>query len=201
MAVVPMPQTAAFLAILALLAAPGPTNALFALAGAQRGLSGAARLLPLAPGAYGVVVLPLSFAGTALFARWPEASGALRLLAALWLLILAARLWRHAGSAEPGRSVGARQVVVTTLLNPKAPLIALVLLPRPADPLFPGALALLALAALLAPAAWTIAGTLAAQGRTGPTRTATLSRLASGWLTLVAAGLISSLLPAAAAAV
>ena len=50
------------LALLALLLTPGPTNTLMALAGAERGLGGAARLIPAEIAAYLAVTLPLALA-------------------------------------------------------------------------------------------------------------------------------------------
>lgn len=59
------------LAVLALLLTPGPTNALMLLAGAERGLAGAARLSPVALAGHFLTVLPLAVAGaTALASVW-----------------------------------------------------------------------------------------------------------------------------------
>ena len=121
-------------ALLALLATPGPTNTLLALAGAQ-----AVRrplLLPLVElAAYMTTVVPLSIWGQ----NWLEATPKLRLIltltAAVWVAVLAVRLWRHATRAEAQGAPGvtALQVGVTTLLNPKALVFGLVLIPSGPD--------------------------------------------------------------------
>ena len=121
-------------ALLALLATPGPTNTLLALAGAQ-----AVRrplLLPLVElAAYMTTVVPLSIWGK----NWLEATPKLRLIltlaAAVWVAVLAVRLWRHATRAEAQGAPGvtALQVGVTTLLNPKALVFGLVLIPSGPD--------------------------------------------------------------------
>jgi len=121
-------------ALLALLATPGPTNTLLALAGAQ-----AVRrplLLPLVElAAYMTTVVPLSIWGQ----NWLEATPKLRLIltlaAAVWVAVLAVRLWRHAtrAKAQGAPGVTALQVGVTTLLNPKALVFGLVLIPSGPD--------------------------------------------------------------------
>jgi threonine/homoserine/homoserine lactone efflux protein len=121
-------------ALLALLATPGPTNTLLALAGAQ-----AVRrplLLPLVElAAYMTTVVPLSIWGQ----NWLEATPRLRLIltlaAAVWVAVLAVRMWRHATRAEAQGAPGvtALQVGVTTLLNPKALVFGLVLIPSGPD--------------------------------------------------------------------
>jgi threonine/homoserine/homoserine lactone efflux protein len=119
-------------AVLALLLAPGPTNTLMALAGAGSGLRRVLRLIPAEIGGYLLAVLPLAWLGAGLVAQVPALAPGLKLVAALWVLSLALRLWRRpvAGDAMP---VTARRVFVTTLLNPKALVFGLVLLPGPAD--------------------------------------------------------------------
>jgi hypothetical protein len=92
-----MPLAAFLLATLALLAAPGPSNTLFGLAGAQGGLRGAARLLPALVAGYLCAVLPLAFAGAGLTHAWPALMPAIRLLAAAWVAWLAIGLWRNGG--------------------------------------------------------------------------------------------------------
>ena len=54
------------LAVLLLLLTPGPTNSLMLVAGAERGWSGALRLIPAELAGYFLTVLPLTLAGAAL---------------------------------------------------------------------------------------------------------------------------------------
>jgi hypothetical protein len=75
-------------------------------------------------------VLPLVLAGPWLMDRVPGAATIITAAAALWVAVLAARLWRlpDAGAAP---SVTAPRVALTTFLNPKALVFGLVLLPGP----------------------------------------------------------------------
>lgn len=185
---------AAFLAaILALLLAPGPTNTLMAVAGAQRGPLAALRLLPAEIAGYLTAILPLAFLGAPLMAAFPLAASVLKLAAALWVLVLAVRLWRQggAGAAIAGR-VTAMQLYATTALNPKALVFALVLLPAPFDPAFAPRLAAFVLAVAGVAALWSFAGGLAQRGLPQ----GLVPRLASVWLGAVAVGLALGAAPA-----
>lgn len=117
------------LAILALLLTPGPTNSLMLLAGAERGLRGAARLIPAEVGGYLTTVVPLALVGASLLAAWPGLRLGVALAAAVWVAVLAVRLWRLPVAAAG--AVGIRALFVTTALNPKALIFGLVLLPSP----------------------------------------------------------------------
>lgn len=117
------------LVLLLLLLTPGPTNSLVLLAGAERGLAGAVRLIPAELAGYLLTVLPLALVGATVLEDQPALRTAVTLAAALWVAVLAARLWRLP-AGEPGQhSVGARTLFVTTALNPKALIFGLVLLP------------------------------------------------------------------------
>ena len=73
------------LAVLALLLTPGPTNSLMLLAGAERGLTGAARLIPTELAGYFLTVLPLALAGTTVLADHQGFRSGLTLAAAVWV--------------------------------------------------------------------------------------------------------------------
>ena len=98
-------------------------------------------------------------------------AGALRAAVGAYLLVLALRLWRRGGAAlRTGAVVTPRQVFVTTLLNPKAIVFALGVVPFGAGrgawpPYMLGFLLLLASVA----AAWITAGAMlgGAAGRRG----------------------------------
>lgn len=117
------------LAILALLLTPGPTNTLMLLAGAERGPSGALRLIPAEVAGYLLTVLPLAVFGASLLDSHPGLRGIVTFAAAVWVAVLAVRLWRGPGSGGLAGSVTARDVFVTTALNPKALIFGLALLP------------------------------------------------------------------------
>lgn len=119
-------------ALFALLATPGPTNTLLAVAGAQ-----AVRrpmLLPVAElAAYLATVVPLSIWGQQWLATTPTLRFGLTLAAAIWVAALALRLWRQAAKAAAEGAARAEitplDVGLTTLLNPKALIFGLILIP------------------------------------------------------------------------
>lgn len=165
------------LACLALLMTPGPTNSLMLLAGAERGWRGAARLIPAEVAGYLATVLPLALAGQAILSAYPDLRLAVALLAAVWVAILAVRLWQRPGSGAAA-SVGARALFVTTALNPKALIFGLVLLPSP-DRLAANLALFLGLVVAVA-LVWAALGALLRQGATGQPRAVfVLRRLAS----------------------
>lgn len=176
-------------ALLALLLMPGPTNALVLLAGAERGLAGAARLIPVELAGYMLTVLPLALVGTTVLADHHGLRNAVTLAAGAWVTVLAAKLWRVPESGSAGRSVGARALFVTTALNPKALIFGLVLLPSPDRvaanlALFAGLVALVALF-------WAgIGATLRARASHQPRGVFLLRRLASVWLAAISVALI-----------
>lgn len=189
-----MPLAAFLLATLALLAAPGPSNTLFGLAGAQGGLRGAARLLPALVAGYLCAVLPLAFAGAGLTHAWPALMPAIRLLAAAWVAWLAIGLWRGGTRGKGHARVNARQVWLTTLLNPKALVVALALLPAPSAPGFALRLALFAGISAAVALAWVGIGVWTTAGAHGTGRLLILHRAASVWLMAVSAGLAATTL-------
>lgn len=124
-----MSLIATFLAVLVLLVTPGPTNTLLAVAGAERGWRGAVRLIPAELTGYLLTVVPLSTLGASLLAGAPQARTVLTLVAAAWVLWLSLSLWRKP-AVSAAVAVTARRIFVTTLLNPKALVFGLVLMPE-----------------------------------------------------------------------
>lgn len=169
------------LAVLLLLLTPGPTNSLVLVAGAERGWTGAMRLAPAELAGYFLTVLPLSVIGATALADQPGLQGAMTLAAAVWVAVLAVRLWQPLSAIEGAQSVGARTLFVTTALNPKALIFGLVLLPSP-DRLALN-LALFAGLVVLVAALWAAAGAVLRAGEVGqPRALVLLRRLASVWL-------------------
>jgi threonine/homoserine/homoserine lactone efflux protein len=123
------------LSVVALLAVPGPTNTLLASAGGLYGVRRAVMLVPaevagylLAIGLIGLVLRPL-------LAMYPQAATGLRVLAGIVLIALAIRLWRRSDivlrpDGTHGTPIRAWHVFVTTLLNPKAAVFALGIIPH-----------------------------------------------------------------------
>lgn len=182
-----MSLAALSLALLALLLTPGPTNTLIAVAGADRGWAGALRLIPAELAGYLLAVVPLALAGAALVAQVPGVAAAITAVAAAWVLFLALRMWRMGiAGAKTGRGAMAAQVFVTTLLNPKALVIGLVLLPSP-DPLLPRLAVFVALVVAVA-MVWAGAGAALGQSRKGGA-SPWLNKAAAAWLAILSAAL------------
>lgn len=183
-----MTLTQTALAIAALLLTPGPTNTLVAVAAAERGFVRALRLIPAELAGYMAAVLPLVLAGPWLMDRVPGAATVITAAAALWVAVLAARLW-HLPAPGAAPTVTAGKLALTTFLNPKALVFGLVILPGddlgPRLALFAGLIALVA-------ALWAGLGT-GALGATG--RGTLIRRGAALWL-----GVLSVLLAARAIA-
>lgn len=185
------------LAILVLLVTPGPTNTLLFLAGSERGWRKALRLIPAELAGYLATVLPLTLVGAALLHSYPAARPMIALLAGVWVAWLAVQLWQQTRSTptSPAAQVTARMVFITTLLNPKALIFGLVLLPSP-DRL-PLHLAIFAAQVTLVAAAWAGFGaTMTAGANPAPRTLPLIRRLASVWLGIVSITLIAKSLGA-----
>jgi len=146
------------LAAFIVLATPGPTNTLLLTAGVTVGLRRSAPLLLAEVGGYGISIGAFLVAGGLISSAVPAARAALRGVVALYLLGLAITLWRR--KAEVGTCVVLwRHVFVTTLLNPKALVLAFVIIPRH----FPNAVTYFAALIAIIPfvgASWIILGAL-----------------------------------------
>lgn len=124
-----MTLTETAMLILGLLLTPGPTNTLLALAGAERGWTPALRLIPAELAGYMLVAVPLVLVGAGLLEMMPILRIGITLGAALWVLWLAARMWRPTEAGFGTATVTVSRVFATTLLNPKTLVFGLVLLP------------------------------------------------------------------------
>lgn len=114
------------LALAGLLLTPGPTNILLAFSAASSGLRRTVPMLGAAMLAYVVVILAVA-ALAALIATGSqvEIRTGMKIGAVLWLLWLAHSVWTGNDDGIDGRLVTTRQVFVTTLVNPKAMIVAL----------------------------------------------------------------------------
>lgn len=177
------------LAVLLLLLTPGPTNSLVLVAGAERGVAGAMRLIPAELAGYLLTVVPLTLVGAAYLDGHAGVRGAVTLAAGVWVAVLAVRLWRMPETLAGGESVGARALFVTTALNPKALIFGLVLLPSP-DRLGLN-LAVFAALVVLVAALWAGAGAALRKGTGQPRALFVLRRLASVWLAAISLVLIA----------
>jgi len=117
------------LAVLLILGVPGPTNTLLATGGGTVGFRRALPLVPAETLGYAISILTVGLVLGPVVAGQPAVAAGLRLMVAAYLALLAVRLWRRGpvdGSVAPVRP---RQVFVTTLLNPKAIVFALGVIP------------------------------------------------------------------------
>ena len=136
------------LSVLAILATPGPTNTLLAICGASAGLRRSLVMVPAELGGYVAAILIVGLVIGPVLSQ-PGPFFAIRVCITLYLIYLSVRLWRlPPPDIAAVRSVGPRDVLVTTLLNPKASIFALAVIPMqsPHWPLY-----LLGFCALLVP--------------------------------------------------
>ncbi len=177
------------LAVLALLATPGPTNTLLAASGAAAGLRRSLALVPAELAAYLLSISTLALVVSPLLAAHSLLAVGLKLAAACWLLCCAGRLWREGGRLTLGDEavITPLRVFTTTLLNPKGLIFAIAIFPPASSlDLLPWLGGFAGLAVLVA-AGWIALGaTLArsAGSRATPTR---ICRLAAVVLLVFAA--------------
>jgi threonine/homoserine/homoserine lactone efflux protein len=123
--------------VLILLIMPGPTNTLLATSGATVGFQ---RSMPLLLGelaGYMLSILLIEFVLGPAISSTPLIASVLRIVAGAYLMLVAVKLW-----TTPFRLARAvislRQVFITTLLNPKAFVFALVIIPfgSPRSPVY-----------------------------------------------------------------
>ncbi|MDO1580584.1 LysE family translocator [Rhizobium oryzicola] len=170
------------LSILLLLATPGPTNTLMALAGYQRSWRRAAPLIGAELCGYLLVIIPVATLAASLFEEWPQLALWTKLLAGLWVLYLAVKLWSFKSGAGEARAVDARSVLVTTCLNPKALIIGLVIMPHQGLAALLPWLSLFSALVLAAANGWIAFGTLLSKGMLKRASPAVISRAAAAGL-------------------
>lgn len=166
------------LAVLALLATPGPTNTLMAAAGAQRGVG---RSLPLLAGELGgyaiAITVWIELVGAATAAQ-PMVPVIAKLVAVAFLVWSAWKLWANAGHADLNqRGITLGRVFITTLVNPKALVFAFAIFPHVgfmARLPYAGIFALLVIATAIG---WITLGTVAARSSAGLLTSSRIERI------------------------
>lgn len=149
-----------------LLAVPGPTNTLLATSGAGIGISRSLPLLAAELCGYLIAIAVLRQVLGPVMAGTPAIALILRAAVSIYVLVLAGMLWRSRSAAlQKAPPVTFGQVLLTTLLNPKAIIFAFLLLPLQAGllELLPS-LAVIALQILTAGAAWLALGATLGRG-------------------------------------
>lgn len=189
-----MTMAALTLGLMALLLTPGPTNTLMLLAGAERGILRALRLVPVEIAAYLAVIVSLALLSHALAAGMGWLRPVIATAAGAWVLYLAWSMWRAAPAAAGEATVTAERLAMTTLLNPKGLVMGLVLLPA-AGPTLP-AFGLLVLCIAAVAGFWAFLGCCLPGGEEGGAFPPFLQRVAAFWLAglsvfIVAGGLAS----------
>jgi len=122
--------TAFALAVLAVLATPGPTNTLMAVAGATQGLLKGLKLIPAEVAGYVASISLLIFIFQPVVAALPLAATILRIGCGCYLAILALTIWRASNRDSCRTSlVNFQRVFITTLLNPKSLIFAFQIFP------------------------------------------------------------------------
>lgn len=175
-----MPEFA--LAILLLLATPGPTNTLMALAGYERGWLRATPLISAELLGYLLVIVPVATLAAPIFLAHPALALWAKLVAGAWVLFLAIKLWSVSPSSVASKKVTAGSVFVTTCLNPKALIIGLVIMPHEGLLNLLPWLAAFALLVVGAANGWIFFGALLKSGRLPALGPATISRVAAAGL-------------------
>ncbi len=133
------------LSVFAVLATPGPTNTLLATSGATAGFKRSLPLLIAEISGYMISISVLALVIGPLVRGSPVLSIALRIGCGLYLLYVAAKLWREgAGAFTSTEPVKFQRVFIATLLNPKGIIFAFVIVPHLAQGRFREALPYLA---------------------------------------------------------
>ena len=143
------------LGIATLLATPGPTNTLLLAAGARRGLAASLDLVAAELAGYVIAVTGWTVIGKPWIAQFPAALLAFKICGAAYLLWCAARFLRHAQTTVPDGGFTAGRVLRVTLMNPKALILAFVLL---ADRSLLSGLGIFVLVAVPIALGWLLAG-------------------------------------------
>lgn len=117
------------LAVLTILGTPGPTNTLLATAGATAGMRVSLPLLGAELSGYLIAILLIRGVLSPIIAAWPAVGAVLKVMVAAYVTWIAVRLWAKPAHLTTARRVSFPMVFVTTLLNPKAIVFALTVIP------------------------------------------------------------------------
>ena len=117
------------LAVLTILGTPGPTNTLLATSGATAGVRPSLPLLFAELSGYLIAILLIRGVLSPVIAMWPLAGTVLKVMVASYVCWIAVRLWVRPSALTTAMRVSFRMVFFTTLLNPKAIIFALTVIP------------------------------------------------------------------------
>ncbi|AGS25904.1 hypothetical protein NXC12_PE00769 (plasmid) [Rhizobium etli] len=148
--------------VFTLLILPGPTNAILAMASQALTTGRAIALLATVLSAYLSIVLPAAGLAGTFLRDHPLISQLVKLVSAAWVLYLAIRLW-GTGSTRV-EAVSLWQLAVTTLLNPKALILGLTMVPPAQEIPAAASIAALTSAVLAASLIWLSIGRIVLGG-------------------------------------
>ena len=187
------------LACLALLATPGPTNTLLATSGATGGFKRSLPLIGAEQAGYAISILTLALVVAPLLDASPMISIVLRLACGGYLVWSAIHLWREGSDAlTSAKPVSFARVFVTTLLNPKGIVFALVLVPHIGERRLVEAVPyLVGLALMIVTVAicWIAAGAMVGAGAKNRVGVGVIRRVGAGVLGVFGVLLSTSVLP------
>lgn len=185
-------------AILLLLLTPGPTNTLMALAGYSRGIVRALPLILSEITGYLAVIIPVAVLAAPFLEAHPHLLLSAKICASLWVLFLSYRLWFKPAVQAKEKDVTGTDILVTTMLNPKALIIAVVIMPHGHLAQLLPWLALFTALVILAASGWISLGHHIARHKTVFLKPEAIQRIAASCLFLFAALLATSTLRAMA---
>jgi threonine/homoserine/homoserine lactone efflux protein len=177
--------------VMILLIMPGPTNTLLATSGATVGFRRSMPLLLSEIAGYAIAIALIQFVLGPILSGTQTIASILRVAAGAYLMFLSIKLW-NTPFLVARAVISIRQVFVTTLLNPKACVFALVIIPFGS----PHASLYLSAFAAIVPVVgttWIVAGSLLGR-HTHPNYVRSLPKAASIVLAIMSAALISTAL-------
>lgn len=160
------------------------------------GVSRVVRLIHAELAGYATAILPLSFLGAQLFQNMPGFELVLKVAAAIWIAVLAIKLWTSLAPGDKAKEISAQQVYITTCLNPKALVFSLVLLPSAQTADFWPYFALFATMVIGVALVWGGLGVMTQVSVAGARRLMFIQRVASAWLMFVSLSLVVNIIQA-----
>jgi len=119
------------IAVISLLATPGPTNTLLGTSGAIVGIRASLPLLGGELAGYLISVFAIRQLLTPVLTAWPKFSVVLTCAVAVYIGVVAIRLWVNGAKlVATGQPISVQSVFITTLLNPKGLVFGLSIIPQ-----------------------------------------------------------------------
>ena len=179
------------LAVLALLAVPGPTNTLMAAAGASRGVMGSLPFLSGELAGYFIAITLWTEIVGAVATSQPMVPVIAKFVAATFLIWSAWKLWSRAGRTDlPRRGITLSRVFATTLINPKGLVFAFAIFPQVGFGARLPYLGVFAVLVIVTAVGWATLGAVAARSSRGLLTSSRVERVTAVALAVFAAVLV-----------